>query len=73
MSTITTFCAINPLVGGATILSPAESVTDEQSNTFVNLPYGAIQMLRNSVEGGRVLDFPEKSVTKMCCSTLLAL
>ena len=30
-------------------------------------------MLRNAVGGGRVSDFPEKSVTKMYGSTLLAL
>ena len=33
----------------------------------------AIQLLRNAVEGGRVSDFPEKSVTNMYGSTLLAL
>ena len=30
-------------------------------------------MLRNAVGGGRMSDFPEKSVTKMYGSTLLAL
>ena len=35
--------------------------------------YGAIQVLRNALVGGRVSDFPEKSVTKMYGSTLLAL
>ena len=30
-------------------------------------------MLRNAVGGGRVSDFPEKTVTKMYGSTLLAL
>ena len=35
------------------------------------MQYGAIQVLRNAV--GRVSDFPEKSVTKMYGSTLLAL
>ena len=30
-------------------------------------------MLRNAVGGGRVPDFPEKSVTKMYVSTLLLL
>ena len=34
---------------------------------------GAIQVLRNAVGGERVSDFPEKSVTKMYGSTLLAL
>ena len=33
---------------------------------------GAIQV-RNAVGGGKVSDFPEKSVTKMYGSTLLAL
>ena len=31
------------------------------------------QVLRNTVVGGRVLDLPEKSVTKMYGSTILAL
>ena len=40
----------------------------------VNHPlYGAIQVLRNAVGGGRVSDFPDKSITKMYGSTLLAL
>ena len=30
-------------------------------------------MLRNTIGGGRVSDFPEKRVTKMYGSTLLAL
>ena len=34
---------------------------------------GTIQVLRNAVGAGRVSDFPEKSVTKMYGSTLLAL
>ena len=34
---------------------------------------GAIQVLRNAVGSGRVSDFPEKTVTKMYVSTLLAL
>ena len=29
-------------------------------------------MLRNAVGGGRVSDFPEKSVTKICGSTLFS-
>ena len=33
----------------------------------------AIQLLRNAVGGGRVSDFPEKNVTNMYGSTLLAL
>ena len=38
-----------------------------------NHKFGAIQVLRNAVGGGRVSDFPEKSVTKMYGSTLLAI
>ena len=34
---------------------------------------GAIQVLRNAVGGGRVSEFPEKSVTKMYGSTLFPL
>ena len=34
---------------------------------------GAIQVLRNAMGGGWVSAFSEKSVTKMCGSTLLAL
>ena len=34
---------------------------------------GAIQVLRNAVGSGRVSDFPEKNVTKIYGSTLLAL
>ena len=34
---------------------------------------GAIQVLHNAVEGGRVSDFPGKSVTTMYGSTVLAL
>ena len=34
---------------------------------------GAIQVLRNAVEGGRVSDIPKKSVTKRSASTLLVL
>ena len=34
---------------------------------------GAIQVLRNAVGGGWVSAFPEKSVTKVYGSTLLAL
>ena len=37
------------------------------------LTLGASQVLRNAVGGGRLSDFPEKSVTKMYGSTLLAL
>ena len=35
--------------------------------------FGAIQVLRNAEGGGRVSDFPKKSVAKMYGSTLLAL
>ena len=34
---------------------------------------GTIQVLRNAVGGGGVSAFPEKSVTKVCGSTLLSL
>ena len=40
---------------------------------WIVLYLGAIRVLRNAVGGGRVSDFPEKSVTKMYGSTLLAL
>ena len=40
---------------------------------YMTVGSGAIQVLRNAVGGGTVSGFPEKSITKMYGSTLLAL
>ena len=46
--------------------------TSDTSLTIRHKRLGTIQVLRNAVGGGRVSDFPEKSLMKMYGSTLLA-